>query len=102
MKKAILTLLAVGLCALSAAGQESGNSIYNRNGGGNARRTPPNGGPISGEHVQYIEAYVLLNAAPDEFVAVFGAAQVGPTAIESSQKVNAQIEQFLNAAEKIG
>ena len=46
--------------------------------------------------VQFIEAYVLLNAAPDEFVAVFGAAQEAPTAVESNQKVNAQIEQFLN------
>src|SRR6185503_8611234 len=49
-----------------------------------------------------IEAYVLMNAAPDEFVAVFGVAQEGATGAESNQKVNARIEQFLSAAEKLG
>jgi hypothetical protein len=52
--------------------------------------------------VQFIEAYVLLNAIPDEFVAVFGVAQEAPTAVESNQKVNARIEQFLSAADKLG
>jgi hypothetical protein len=43
-----------------------------------------------------------LNATPDEFVAVFGVAQEAPTAVESNQKVNARIEQFLSAADKLG
>jgi uncharacterized protein YggE len=34
-------------------------------------------------------------------VAVFGASQEAPTALESNQKVNAQIEQFLSAAAKL-
>src|SRR4051812_17699003 len=109
MKKAFLVLLISGLCALSTPGQESGNRNYDRNAGNSSRRTAPNTGALySGEEkedverAQFIEAYVLLNAAPDEFVAVFGAAQVAPTAVESNQKVNAQIEQFVSAAERLG
>src|SRR6185436_5237716 len=46
--------------------------------------------------------YVLLNSAPDEFVAVFGVAQEAPTAAESNNKVNAQLDQFLKAIAKLG
>ena len=109
MKKSFLILLVFGLCCLSALGQESGNRNYGRDTRTSGRRTPPNTGALYGgedkedvAHEQFIEAYVLLNAAPDEFVAVFGAAQVAPTALESNQKVNAQVEQFLAAAEKLG
>ena len=109
MKKALLILLISGLCAVSAPGQESGNSTYNRDTRRTGRRAAPNTGALFGgeekedvAHVQFIEAYILLNAAPDEFVAVFGASQVAPTAVESNQKVNAQLEQFLSAAEKLG
>lgn len=99
MKKAILILLISGLCALSAAGQESGNRNYNRN---NDNRKPPTTGLVYNNGETVIEAYVLLNAPPDEFIAVFGAAQVAPTAVESNQKVNEQIGQFLSAAERMG
>lgn len=109
MKKALLVLLISGLCALSTPGQESGNSTYNRDSRSSGRRAAPNTGALYGgeekedvAHVQFIEAYVLLNAAPDEFVAVFGVAQVAPTAVESNQKVNALIEQFVSAAERLG
>ena len=44
----------------------------------------------------------MVNSAPDAFVAVFRVAREAPTAIESNQKVNTQIEQFLNAAGKLG
>ncbi len=91
--------------ALAAFGQESGNrGVYGRQ----TQRTAPNTGVISATEskdlvpVQFIEAYVLMNAAPDEFVAVFGASQIGPTAAESNQKVNAQIDSFLMAAAGTG
>lgn len=109
MKKSFLILLILGFCFCSVFGQESGNRNYNRDGGNSGRRAAPNTGSLYGgedkdveERAQFIEAYVLLNAQPDEFVAVFGAAQVAPTAVESNQKVNAQIEQFLGAAERLG
>ena len=93
------------LSAPAAFGQESGNrGVYGRR----TERTVPSTGVISATEgkdlvpVQFIEAYVLLNAAPDEFVAVFGASQEGATAAESNQKVNAQIERFLTAAVQSG
>jgi len=105
MKRALLILVIVWISTLSALGQESGNrGVYGRTG---ERKNPSNGVVYGAENkdlvpVQFIEAYVLLNAAPDEFIAVFGAAQEAPTAVESNQKVNVQIEQFLAAAEKLG
>lgn len=101
MKKLFFILFIIGLSQLIALGQVSGNRNYgdqqNRE-----RRTPPNTGMIGNNSELFIEAYVLLNAAPDEFVAVFGAAQEAPTAVESNQKVNARIEQFLSAAARLG
>jgi uncharacterized protein YggE len=102
MKKVFLILLILGLSCLSALGQESGNRNYNRDTRTSGRRAAPNTGIIYNNGELFIEAYVLFNAPPDEFVAVFGAAQEAPTAVESNQKVNAQIEQFLSAAERLG
>ena len=105
MMKVWFVICLLMLAATGAVGQEAGNrGVYGRP----TDRTSPSNGVVYGtEHkdlvpVQFIEAYVLLNAAPDEFVAVFGAAQEAQTAGESNQKVNAQIEQFLSAAEKLG
>lgn len=105
MKKTFLALLIIGCSALSALGQESGNQgVYGRR----TQRPNPSSGTIYGTEeknqvpVQLVEAYVLFNAAPDEFVAVFGVAQEAPTAVESNQKVNSQIEQFLEAAARLG
>ena len=105
MRKLCPIFILLLLSAPAAFGQESGNrGVY----GQRAGRTQPSNGIISATEskdlvpVQFIEAYVLLNAAPDEFVAVFGASQTGPTAAESNQKVNAQIERFLTAAASFG
>jgi len=105
VKKVWLILLILACGALNALAQESGNrGVYGRR----EQRTNPSTGVIYGTEnkdlvpMQFIEAYVLLNSAPDEFVAVFGAAQEAPTAGESNQKVNAQIEQFLSATDKLG
>lgn len=104
MRKVCPIFFLLLLSAPAAFGQEMGNRGY----GQRAGRTPPSSGVISATEgkdlvpVQFIEAYVLLNAAPDEFVAVFGASQTGPTAAESNQKVSAQIERFLTAAASFG
>jgi len=101
--KNLFFAIAIGLLALGSLNvraQEAGNRNYNRD--NRAERNPPNTGNIGGNGFLNIEAYVLMNAAPGEFVAVFGVAQEGATAAESNQKVNARIEQFLGAAEKLG
>ena len=100
MKKVFLILLLMGLCQLAAQGQVSGNRNYNRD--TTNQRTPPNTGNLYDSSGHYIEAYVLLNSPADEFVAVFGVAQEGQTAVESNEKVNALIERFLSSAERLG
>lgn len=103
MKKAFLILLVLAFGTLSVPGQESGNRNYNRSGNTSDRRKPPTTGLIYGNNGEmYIEAYVLLNASADEYVAVFGVAQEAPTAVESNRKVNALLEQFLSAASQLG
>jgi uncharacterized protein YggE len=102
LKNCFLTLLGAALILVSALNifaQEAGNRNYGRD---RSDRTPPNTGNIGGNGFINIEAYILINVAPDEFVAVFGVAQEGASGAESNQKVNARIEQFLSAAEKVG
>ena len=71
---AALVVLALG--AMNASAQEAGNrGVYGRS---TDRRSPSTGVTYGAENkdlvpMQFIEAYVLFNAAPDEFVAVFGA-----------------------------
>lgn len=98
MKRILCISLLISLCSLTALAQVAGNRNYNQNN----QRTPPTTGNIGSNNELFIEAYVLLNVAPDEFVAVFGVAAEAPTAVESNQKVNAQIEQFLTAAVGLG
>ena len=93
-----LVLILTGI-TLTAAAQESGNRNYNPNA---ARRPAPTTGSVFSNGELQIDAYVLMNVPPDEFVAVFGVAQEGSTAVESNQKVNTQIEQFLSAVDKLG
>jgi uncharacterized protein YggE len=103
MKKAFLILLILAFGSLNALSQESGNRNYNRSGNSSERRKPPTTGIVYTNNGEvYIEAYVLLNSAPDEFVAVFGVAQEAPTAVESNRKVNALLEQFLSATTQLG
>ncbi|HKO96995.1 MAG TPA: SIMPL domain-containing protein [Pyrinomonadaceae bacterium] len=105
MKKTLLALLIALTCAAATIAQEAGNRQY---GGGTNRRASPSNGVIFGSEnkdlvpAQYIEAYVLINSAPDEFVAMFGVAQEAPTAAASNAKVNAQLDQFLKAVTALG
>lgn len=102
--KTIYLLFLILACGLTCVAQEAGNRQY----GGANRRTSPTTGVLFGTEnkdlvpAQYIEAYVLLNSAPDEFVAVFGVAQEAPTAAESNSKVNTQLDQFLKAIARLG
>jgi uncharacterized protein YggE len=88
----------LSVSVLSAYGQESGNRNYNRP----AQRPVVDSSTITLNGEMVIPAYVMINVPPDEFVAVFGASQVASSAGESNNKVNAQIEQLLNAAERLG
>lgn len=105
MNRTIILLLITLTCAVAAPAQEAGNRQY---GGGADRRAKPSTGVIFGTEnkdlvpAQYIEAYVLLNSAPDEFVAMFGVAQEAPTAAASNAKVNAQLDQFLKTVAALG
>jgi uncharacterized protein YggE len=105
MNRTIILLLIILACAIASPAQEAGNRQY---GGGADRRAKPSNGVIFGTEnkdlvpAQYIEAYVLLNSAPDEFVAMFGVAQEAPTAAASNAKVNAQLDQFLKAVAALG
>ncbi len=98
MKRILCISLLISLCSLTVLAQEAGNRNYNQS----SRRTVPTTGNVGANGELFVEAYVLLNVAPDEFVAVFGVAGEAPTASESNQKVNAQIEQFLTAAAGLG
>src|SRR6266576_1335074 len=103
--KIICLLFFILGCALTGVAQEAGNRQY---GNGANRRASPSNGVIFGTEnkdlvpAQYIEAYVLLNPAPDECVAVFGVAREAQTAAESNLKVNTQLDQFLKAIAKLG
>jgi uncharacterized protein YggE len=105
MKKLIFTTLVLIAFAAGSQGQEAGNRIYDR-----SQRRPDNpstGVVLNTENkdlvpVQYIEAYVLLNAPPDEFVAVFGVAQEGAEPLQSNAKVNTLIDNFIAAAGRLG
>ncbi|HYG83068.1 MAG TPA: SIMPL domain-containing protein, partial [Pyrinomonadaceae bacterium] len=98
MKRILCISLLISFCSLTVLAQVAGNRNYNQSN----QRTPPTTGNVGNNNELFIEAYVLLNVAPDEFVAVFGVAAEAPTAVESNRKVNAQIEQFLTAAGGLG
>jgi uncharacterized protein YggE len=101
----ILLSLLLSLREFSVSAQGSAGSVY----GGSHRRTS---GVATGSlmHVDptnsvassFIEANVLMNVRADEYRAVFGLAQDGPTPAEASKKIEAQIKEFLAALEGLG
>ncbi len=105
MKRTIQLLLTTLTCVVAITAQEAGNRQY---GGVGDRRAKPSNGVIFGNEnkdlvpAQYIEAYVLLNSEPDEFVAMFGVAQEAQTAAASNAKVNALLDQFLKSVAALG
>ncbi|MEW6210040.1 MAG: SIMPL domain-containing protein, partial [Acidobacteriota bacterium] len=50
----------------------------------------------------YVEANVLMNMKADEYIAVFGLAQEGPTLADANQKMDAQLKQFIAALDALG
>jgi uncharacterized protein YggE len=103
MKKILLVLSIVFVCAIPMLAQESGNRAY-----GQQRRRPQiNNGILSsydskGNLVLFIEADVLYNAKADAYVAVFGVAQEGATADVSNSKVNDVIANFTKSLSSLG
>lgn len=105
MKRSCFVLLVLVMCGAVSQAQEAGNRIYDRSQSRTDKAS--NGVVLATENkdlvpVQYIEAYVLLNAPADEFVAVFGVAQEGTESLQSNAKVNALIDNFIAAASRLG
>src|SRR5438309_11960049 len=105
MNKLLYILLLIVMCGFVSQAQEAGNRIYDRT---QSRSEKPSNGIVlatdnkDGLTVQYIEAYVLMNAPADEFVAVFGVAQEGTESLQSNAKVNALVDRFITAAGGLG
>lgn len=92
-------------CLAPAYAQEAGNAAYGGQrrktsgvGTGNLSMTDPKDAVIS----HFIEANVLLNAKPDEYIAVFGVAQEGANVADSNQKLDARLQPFLASLQSIG
>ena len=108
-----MVLAVLALSAAAAAAQESGNQIYQRESGNQVyNQGGPQPGVSSGDLLlydpkdftaaPYVEAYVLMNVKPDAFVAVFGVAQEGPTAAESSRKLDKLVADLEAAFRSLG
>jgi uncharacterized protein YggE len=105
MKKIFLLLIIICACEFTAPAQDSGNSVY-----GTAKRKTS--GVVVGnlyavdqkDSIQssFIEANVLMNVKADEYIAVFGVAQEGVTLLEGNKKIDAQVNDFLNALKGLG
>jgi uncharacterized protein YggE len=105
MKKILLLLIIICACGFAGHAQEAGNSVY-----GTARRKT-SGVTVGNlysvdqkDSVQssFVEANVLLNVKADEYLAVFGVAQEGVTLLEGNKKIDAQVNDFLNALKGLG
>ncbi len=102
----LLALVTCGVvCGNVSQAQEAGNRIYDRT--QSRSEKPSNGIVLATENkdvlpVQYIEAYVLMNAPADEYVAVFGVAQEGTDSLQSYAKVNTLVDRFVTAAVGLG
>jgi uncharacterized protein YggE len=110
MKRALVVVLSMlvagpGVCR----GQESGNVAFSA-AGPKARaeqslrskraiskdELPPSGTSM------FVEASVLMNVKPDEFVAVFGLMQEGASVEECVQKMDASVKQFAEKLAALG
>ncbi|MEW6126269.1 MAG: SIMPL domain-containing protein [Acidobacteriota bacterium] len=106
MKKFLLAFSMLLVFNFASLAQESGNRVYGNN--QRQRETVPQLGNLYSTEAKdaagspFIEAYVLLNLKPDEFIAVFGIAQEGTTLADSATKINAQIKTFQTAIEALG
>jgi uncharacterized protein YggE len=104
MKRVVLILFAL-ICAGNSFAQESGNAAYGttrrKNTGvttGNLYSVEPKDSVIS----TFLEANVLMNVKADEYLAVFGVAQEGPTLLECNRKIDSQIAEFTKSLQELG
>ena len=105
MKRALLLGMIVWAAALAVRGQEAGGSVYGKTGRktsgvvvGNLTTVDPKDSVAA----YYIEANVLMNVKADEYMAVFGLAQEGPTVPDGNQRIDTQLKQFTTALEGLG
>ena len=106
MMKTCLLFIALAICAGSCFAQEAGNVAY----GGNKR--PKTSGVALGNLYSvepkdsvvstYLEANTMINAKADEYVAVFGLSQEGPTLTDCNAKMDQQIKEFTGGLEGLG
>jgi uncharacterized protein YggE len=108
----IRTIIAAIICAAATQvclAQVSGNVAYSQ-AGGSARakqdernkrvqataEIPPTGTSM------FVDASVLMNVKADQYVAVFGIAQEGPTVADCNQKMDGVIDAFSVALKQLG
>ena len=105
MKRALLLGLIVCTASLAVCAQEAGGSVYGKTGRktsgvvlGNLTTVDPKDSVAA----YYVEANVLMNVKADEYMAVFGLAQEGPTVPDGNQRIDTQLKQFTTALEGLG
>jgi len=106
MKKTCFLVFIFMVCAVDGLAQESGNVAY----GGNKK--PKNSGVALGNLYSletkdtvastYLEANIIINAKADEYVAVFGVSQEGPTLADCNAKMDSQLREFTGGLEALG
>jgi len=91
------------LLSSSVSAQTSGNISYGGNGGrARAEQNERAQRVISKEDLppdnsMFVDADVLMNVKPDEYVAIFGIAQEGASVEEANAKMNAVVKQFTDS-----
>jgi len=102
--KRVLVCLALVLTALTVHGQESGNRIYGNYGYYQQprRQLQTNSGTLGANSGFAIEASVLTNLNPDAFVVVFGVNAEALASLDSNDKVNAKVAQFIQKVRPLG
>lgn len=101
----VFVCLVLLLAAINAYGQESGNRIYGNSGYYQPPRRQPqiNTGALGSTTTGFaIEASVLTNLKPDAFVVVFGVSAEALKSVDSNEKVNDRIAQFMQQLSPFG
>jgi len=105
MKRLLLLILILFVTTSVLYAQEAGGSVYNRQGRKTSGVTTGNLAVIDNNtsvYSPFIEANVLMNVKADEYIAVFGLAQEGATVVDSNQKLDAQLKQFIGSLDSLG
>jgi uncharacterized protein YggE len=110
MKRALVVVLSMLVAAPGVCrGQESGNVAFSASGAkARAEQSQRSKRAISKDELpptgtsMFVEASVLMNVKPDEFVAVFGLMQEGASVEECVQKMDASVKQFAEKLAALG